>query len=59
VRGLRQGLPLGGHRLRHDRSTVTEKVGAIIVATGYELFDPKVYGQYGGGRYPDVITSMQ
>lgn len=38
---------------------VTEKVGAVIIATGYGLFDPSVYGQYGGGRYPDVITSMQ
>jgi len=40
-------------------SEIVEKVGAIIVATGYGLFDHSVYGQYGGGRYPDVITSIQ
>jgi heterodisulfide reductase subunit A len=34
-------------------------VGAIIVATGYDLFDWTRYGEYGGGRYPDVITSLQ
>ncbi|MDL2272727.1 4Fe-4S binding protein, partial [Desulfovibrio sp. OttesenSCG-928-I05] len=38
---------------------VTEKVGAIIAATGYDLVDWKVYGEYGAGRYPDVITSLQ
>ncbi len=38
----------------------TEKFGAIVVATGYELFDwRQAYPHYGGGLYPDVITSMQ
>lgn len=40
-------------------SFVEEKVGAIIAATGYDLFDFAKYGEYGGGRYPDVITSLQ
>lgn len=38
---------------------ITEKVGAIIVATGLSLFDWKQYSEYGGGRYEDVITSLQ
>jgi len=38
---------------------VTEKVGAIVAATGFDLFDISKYGEYGGGRYPDVITSLQ
>ncbi len=38
---------------------ITEDVGAIIVATGYDLFDHSVYGEYGGGRYPDVISGLQ
>ncbi len=38
---------------------ITETVGAIIVATGYDLFDHSVYGEYGGGRYKDVITALQ
>jgi len=38
---------------------ITEEVGAIITATGYDLFDASVYGEYGGGRYPDVISAMQ
>ncbi len=42
-----------------QETIITEKVGAIVAATGYDLFDHSVYGQYGGGQYADVITSMQ
>ncbi|MDK2956596.1 MAG: heterodisulfide reductase subunit [Desulfovibrionales bacterium] len=47
--------------IRYDMQdeTVIEPVGAIIAATGYDLFDYTRYGEYGGGRYPDVITSLQ
>ena len=38
---------------------VTEKVGAIIVAVGYELLPKDVYGEYGYGKYPDVIDGLQ
>jgi len=38
---------------------VTEKVGAIIVATGYSLFDHTRIKEYGAGKYLDVITSIQ
>ncbi len=47
---------------------IEEEVGAIVVATGYELYDIKArdagssvsgYGEYGYGRYADVIDSLQ
>ncbi len=38
---------------------ITEKVGAIVVATGYELISPSLYGEYGGGRFKDVIDGLQ
>ena len=47
---------------------VDEEVGAVVVATGYQLYDigPRYngskwdgYGEYGYGRYPDVIDSLQ
>ncbi|MEW6623117.1 MAG: CoB--CoM heterodisulfide reductase iron-sulfur subunit A family protein [Bacillota bacterium] len=39
---------------------VTEKFGAIIMATGYELYDwTKDFGEYGYGKYPDVIMGLQ
>ncbi len=32
---------------------------AIIIATGYRLFDPEIITRYGYGRYKNVITAMQ
>ncbi|HSJ55714.1 MAG TPA: FAD-dependent oxidoreductase, partial [Anaerolineae bacterium] len=34
-------------------------VGAIILATGFELYDPRHLPQYGYGRYPDVYTALE
>ncbi len=36
-----------------------EDVGAIIVSTGFDHFDPSVMEEYGYGTYPNVITSME
>jgi heterodisulfide reductase subunit A len=33
------------------------EVGTIIVATGYEVYCPEA-GEYGYGKYPDVITQL-
>jgi heterodisulfide reductase subunit A len=47
---------------------VTEQVGAIVVATGYKLYSIgreqasaklRGYGEYGYGKYKDVIDSLQ
>lgn len=38
---------------------ITEKVGAILVATRFDLSDPTEYSEYGGGRYKDVISGLQ
>ena len=32
---------------------------AIIVATGFELFDSSIYGEYGYGIYPGVMDSLE
>jgi heterodisulfide reductase subunit A len=43
-----------------EEKIFTERVGAVVVATGFGLFDWfRVYGEYGYGRYPDVITGLQ
>jgi len=34
-------------------------VGAVILATGFELFDPKGLPQYGYGKLDDVFTSLE
>lgn len=34
-------------------------VGAVILATGFDDFDPTPMKQYGYGRYPNVISSIE
>jgi heterodisulfide reductase subunit A len=35
------------------------EVGAVVVATGFDLFDPGRAPEYGYGRWPDILTSLQ
>ena len=35
------------------------EVGALVVATGFDQFDPSVMEEYRYGKSPDVITSLQ
>ncbi len=51
--------PTGAINYKMEDEIVEEKVGAIVAATGFDLFDHSKYGEYGGGRYPDVITALQ
>jgi heterodisulfide reductase subunit A2 len=58
----------GAIRFDAKDEIVTEQFGAIVVATGFELFKIgkdqdneklKGYGEYGYGEFPDVIDSLQ
>jgi len=43
-----------------DREKIHQlDVGAIIVATGYEPYDPTPITEYGYGVYPNVITAIE
>ncbi|MDH5745466.1 MAG: 4Fe-4S binding protein [Candidatus Bathyarchaeota archaeon] len=44
--------------LEDKGKTIDLKVGAIIMATGYELYDARKLENYGYGIYKDVITMM-
>lgn len=45
------------HEMREERETL--KVGSIILAPGFEKFNPHLKGEFGYGRYPNVITSLE
>jgi heterodisulfide reductase subunit A len=58
----------GAINFEDEDRLVTEEVGAVIVATGYQLYDITKdqknakysgYGEYGYGQYKDVIHSLQ
>ncbi len=46
--------------IKYDQQdqTVELNVGAVVLAPGYETFDPIVNRDLGYGRYPNVITSL-
>jgi len=42
-----------------EDETIEVEVGSIILATGYDTFDPSVITQYGYGKFDNVITGLQ
>lgn len=50
--------PTGAINYTMEDEVISEDVGSIIAATGYDLVDWGVYEEYGGGKYPDVITAL-
>ncbi len=38
---------------------IERKVGAIVVATGYDVMDPTLVYEYGYDQSPDVITTLE
>ena len=50
--------PAGAIDYEQKEELITKKFGAIIVATGFTQFDHSVYGEYGAGRFKDVITGL-
>jgi heterodisulfide reductase subunit A len=50
---------VGAVDFSQEDEVIEEKFGAVIVATGFTLFDHSVYTEYGAGQLPDVITGLQ
>jgi heterodisulfide reductase subunit A len=44
--------------LHQEAEKLEVKVGAIVLSPGYEVFDPKVKGDYGYGKFENVVTSL-
>ncbi|HOQ98251.1 MAG TPA: FAD-dependent oxidoreductase [Anaerolineae bacterium] len=45
------------HQMTGERRELA--VGAVLLAPGAELFDPHLREEYGYGRYPNVVTSIE
>jgi heterodisulfide reductase subunit A len=50
--------PVGAIDYEQEAAYFEEQVGAIILATGYELYPLAKMGEYGGGQVPDVIDAL-
>ncbi|MFH1096664.1 MAG: CoB--CoM heterodisulfide reductase iron-sulfur subunit A family protein [Candidatus Desantisbacteria bacterium] len=51
--------PAGAIDYSQEDEIVTEKFGAVVIATGFDIYDHSSYGEYGYGEFKDVITSLQ
>jgi heterodisulfide reductase subunit A len=49
------------HCINYDEQDVVEeiRVGSIVVATGFDWYDPREASEYGYTRYENVVTSME
>jgi heterodisulfide reductase subunit A len=50
--------PTGAINWEQESEVFEEHVGAIVLATGYDLFPQTRLPEYGGGRIPDVIDGL-
>jgi heterodisulfide reductase subunit A len=58
--GLCQNLCLADAvRYKDQQETKEIHVGAMILAPGFDEFDARLRGEYGYGRYPNVVTSIE
>ena len=53
-----EACPEGAIRLDDGDAEETRRVGAIVLATGFRLYDPSPKLEYGYGRFPDVVTTL-
>jgi heterodisulfide reductase subunit A len=49
----------GAIDFEQENQEIKLEVGAIVVATGYDFYDPTSIGQYHYHRYPNVITALE
>jgi heterodisulfide reductase subunit A len=54
-------LACKAHAIDHHQAPYEEilEVGAVLLAPGFQAFDPERYSALGYGRYPNVLTSIQ
>ena len=50
---------IGAVRFDETDEVTSEKVGAIVAATGFDVWDHAQAGEYGGREHPDVISGLQ
>jgi heterodisulfide reductase subunit A2 len=55
----KDACPAGAIDFEQQEEFVGLEVGAIIVATGYDLIDPRTKPEFGYGVYPRVMTGLE
>jgi len=55
----KEACPAGAIDFEQQESIVDLEVSAIIVATGFDLMDPRLKPEFGYGVYPEVMTGAE
>jgi len=55
----KDACPAGAIDFEQQEEIVDLEVGAIIVATGFDLIDPHLKPEFGYGIYPEVMTGIE
>lgn len=58
-RACEKFCPTGAIDFTQEDEFITVQVGNIVLATGYDLFDPRRVTNYGYGRLANVFTSLE
>ena len=58
-RACEKFCPADAIKFDDERREHTIDVGAVILATGCEAYDPRVHDVYGYGKSPDIVTSLE
>ncbi|GHS96212.1 heterodisulfide reductase subunit A [Bacteroidia bacterium] len=51
--------PTGAIQFDKEDELITEEVGAVVLATGFNVLNTDFFPEYGYGKYTDVITGLQ
>lgn len=58
-RACEKHCPSGAIKLDDTEKTLTKKVGAVVLAAGFQPVNPKAFNSYGYGTFPGVVTSLE
>ena len=51
--------PTGAINFEDQKKDITLNVGAVVLSTGSQAFDPAVYDTYGYTKSPNIVTSLE
>jgi heterodisulfide reductase subunit A2 len=58
-RACEKFCPAGAIAFEDEKKEYTIKVGAIVLAPGFEAYDPGAHDSYGYKRHANIVTSME
>jgi heterodisulfide reductase subunit A len=58
-RACEKFCPSGAINFEDRERELTLKIGAIVLSTGCDAYDPASHDVYGYGRSPDIVTSLE